>query len=404
MKFYDIKLQEISGKLKIDFKNVEALRVFTKCCLHKDFNLNINLPPNKLLPTIPLRLNYLLWIEDLLNEHKIIDNVVGIDIGCGSSCIYCLLATRSHGDWKMFALEIDDENLQYAKENIITNKLEEKITLISQKDDKIFGTLFEHSSDIKTFCMCNPPFFKSHLDLIGENRSGKRKSSKHAGSHHNSTVELIYEDGGEFGFIKKILLESLELKDKIKIYTTMIGCKKNLTKFINEMSSNGIHQFIKTEFVQGKTMRWGVAWSFCIQLKSNTEKSEYKKPNHKVLSHQIASDNFQEIISKIKSIFTKLEIEQKIIEENNKNFSQMELICHKNTWSNQRAKRRAEAKNLPSKFFKESPKNESLRIGMEVKKLKEENFVDIKMFYLDGNMNKDCVNQILQFIKNELNK
>lgn len=67
--------------MRIDFKDVNSLRVLTKCLLHSDFDLTVDIPENKLVPTVPLRLNYLLWIEDLLNFFEIKNNIKGIDIG-----------------------------------------------------------------------------------------------------------------------------------------------------------------------------------------------------------------------------------------------------------------------------------------------------------------------------------
>jgi methyltransferase len=47
-----------------------------------DFDLYVRIPPNKLNPTITLRMNYILWIEDLMNHFKLqMDKVTGIDIG-----------------------------------------------------------------------------------------------------------------------------------------------------------------------------------------------------------------------------------------------------------------------------------------------------------------------------------
>lgn len=95
------------------------MRVLSQCCLHKDFQLDIELPPHKLLPTIPLRVNYLLWIEDLLKHVRLSGEISGIDIGCGASCIYCLLAVRLNSAWKMFALEIDEEVSLKCEQTII---------------------------------------------------------------------------------------------------------------------------------------------------------------------------------------------------------------------------------------------------------------------------------------------
>jgi methyltransferase len=51
----------------IDFKNQKALRALTTTLLQKDFGLRVEIPLNRLIPTLPLRLNYLLWVEDLMH-------------------------------------------------------------------------------------------------------------------------------------------------------------------------------------------------------------------------------------------------------------------------------------------------------------------------------------------------
>lgn len=74
-------LQDVNGKVTVNFKDEKTLRILTKCLLHKDFRLDVILPPDKLIPTLPLRLNYILWIEDILKTAGITSNVIGIDIG-----------------------------------------------------------------------------------------------------------------------------------------------------------------------------------------------------------------------------------------------------------------------------------------------------------------------------------
>ena len=68
----------------LDFSNEEALRELTCACLEHDFGLRVEIPQGHLVPTVPQKLNYIHWIEDLLS---IGDNgatggqVNGIDIG-----------------------------------------------------------------------------------------------------------------------------------------------------------------------------------------------------------------------------------------------------------------------------------------------------------------------------------
>lgn len=57
--------------------------MLAKTLLKHDFNLNVEIPSTKLVPAIPSRLNYVLWIEDLVKHAKLTDmsTIRGIDIG-----------------------------------------------------------------------------------------------------------------------------------------------------------------------------------------------------------------------------------------------------------------------------------------------------------------------------------
>ena len=50
----------------IDFSKPEALRELTCATLKHDFKLKIELPLDRIIPTVPQRLNYIHWVEDLL--------------------------------------------------------------------------------------------------------------------------------------------------------------------------------------------------------------------------------------------------------------------------------------------------------------------------------------------------
>lgn len=101
------------------------MKVLSKTLLKRDFNLEVHFPQDSLIPTIPLRLNYILFIEDLLDVAKS-TNIKGIDIGTGASCIYPLIAARKNG-WKMVGTDIDSNALQYAQQNVTDNKLDHLI-------------------------------------------------------------------------------------------------------------------------------------------------------------------------------------------------------------------------------------------------------------------------------------
>lgn len=114
--------------MKIDFKNEESLRVLTEVLLKHDFNLEVKIPPKKLVPTLPLRLNYILWIEDLMKHASFHDmeEVIGIDIGTGAVCIYPLLFAKMYGN-QMIGTEVDETSIQTANKQIENNKLQHLI-------------------------------------------------------------------------------------------------------------------------------------------------------------------------------------------------------------------------------------------------------------------------------------
>lgn len=111
---------------KIDFSNINALRSLTETLLKKDFGLNVEIPDGHLVPTLPMRLNYILWIEDILEHCKLRFNITGIDIGTGCCSIFPLLATKLN-NWQFIATEIDTENIFYAELNCNQNNLSDRI-------------------------------------------------------------------------------------------------------------------------------------------------------------------------------------------------------------------------------------------------------------------------------------
>ena len=146
-------MQDITGKVKINFKDAESLRILTKTLLKHDFNLDVDIPPNKLVPALPLRLNYILWIEDLLKHSGIhnLESTHGLDIGiyfsiadmnviinnnnlffcfifkgAGAICIYPLLFSKIYKN-KMTCTDIDPDSVDSAIKTIKNNNMESSI-------------------------------------------------------------------------------------------------------------------------------------------------------------------------------------------------------------------------------------------------------------------------------------
>ncbi|CAI4213295.1 unnamed protein product [Parascedosporium putredinis] len=70
--------------------------------------------------------------------------------------------------------------------------------------------------------------------------------------------------GGEVAFItKRLLPESLALREQVGWYTAMLGKHTSVFAVVDALRAAGIDNYAVTEFVQGsKTRRWAVGWSF----------------------------------------------------------------------------------------------------------------------------------------------
>lgn len=75
-------------------------------------------------------------------------------------------------------------------------------------------------------------------------------------------VEMV-TSGGEVAFVKRMIDESLQLRDRVQWYTSMLGKLSSINAVVEMLIKHGITNFAVTEFEQGsKTKRWAVAWSW----------------------------------------------------------------------------------------------------------------------------------------------
>ena len=129
---------------QLDWSSPQATTELCRVLLLHDFGVRWELPPDRLCPTVPSRLNYLLWLEDLLALPSAVGGrgagaseeasggdtaapaPLGVDIGTGASCIYPLLGVAQLG-WRFIATEIDPVSVGAARRNVSLNGWEESI-------------------------------------------------------------------------------------------------------------------------------------------------------------------------------------------------------------------------------------------------------------------------------------
>ncbi|KAI7865724.1 hypothetical protein BDF14DRAFT_1875519 [Spinellus fusiger] len=223
------------------------------------------------------RLNYILWLQDLVEETLPEDsgNVMGMDIGVGASCIYPLLGCRNDSSWSFIATDINKTSLECAQKNVQRNHLQHRIELIHNDDPNTIFLWDKIPPDIKfSFCMSNPPFYASQEEIM-ENASNKllKPSATCMG-----TMDEMVTHGGEYGFIGRMIEESLQCKTRIMWFTSMIGQKKTLQPIVKKLKQCSISNYVISELNQGKTRRWTVAWSFHTKRVIQSRSLDYYRP------------------------------------------------------------------------------------------------------------------------------
>ncbi|RPD52939.1 S-adenosyl-L-methionine dependent methyltransferase [Lentinus tigrinus ALCF2SS1-7] len=251
----------------IDFKNETAQRRLTEAILHRDFGLRLDLPSGRLCPPVPNRLNYILWLEDVLEAVALAEpsndpargHVRVFDIGTGASAIYPLLGCSTHPNWKFTATEVDPLSIRYARQNVSQNGLEERIHIVQADPDGGILAPLERSDVTYDFTMCNPPFYASREEVI---QSAEAKEFEPNAVCTGADTEMI-TPGGEANFVGRMVQESVQLRDRCRWFTSMLGKMSSLTHIVHILREHAVTNYAITELVQGQTRRWAIAWSYC---------------------------------------------------------------------------------------------------------------------------------------------
>ncbi|GIK03940.1 hypothetical protein Aspvir_008015 [Aspergillus viridinutans] len=253
---------------QLDFSDPDAVRQLTKSLLKRDFNLNVEIPDNRLCPPVPNRLNYILWLQDLLDttgdqyrdDYDPDRSVLGLDIGTGCCSIYPLLGCTTRPLWDFIATDVNDENVRTARENVTNNGLDSLIRVFkTEPNDDLIPLDTKLDVQRLDFTMCNPPFYASREEMIA---SAQAKERPPFSACTGAEVEMVTA-GGEIAFVHRMIEESLRLRERVVWYSSMLGKLSSVSVIVERLMEHGNNNYAVTEFVQGsKTKRWAVAWSW----------------------------------------------------------------------------------------------------------------------------------------------
>jgi methylase of polypeptide subunit release factors len=224
-----------NGKVRIDFKNKEALYIYNKTILKYLFDLDVEFHKNALIPT---PINRYLFVKNVFEDNLLNHPIKTVlEIGTGSGIISMIIA--KYYDCEIYATETVKEYINMANENIIKNNLNNNITIIDS-NNKIVKDVDELTDKKFDLIISYPPFYNSH----------SVPSKRNFGGAYATGVELI--GGGKYGeeFSLKIVEEGINYLNKGGLIALMFPHKPIERRKIIESKIEEVGLTLKTDEIK----------------------------------------------------------------------------------------------------------------------------------------------------------
>ncbi len=257
------------GRETLNFASPEAVQLLNTALLQWQFGLaHYQIPPGYLCPAVPGRLDYLLYLQDLLTSSHQGKKVPAVavqllDIGCGANLIYPLLAAKALR-WQAIGSDIDAKALQNAAELIEQNGLQRQLLLRQQaKPQAIFHGVIQ-PGDYIDLTLCNPPFHHSP-DAAA---AGSARKQRNLGLESTAPLNFagqaneLWCEGGEPAFLRQMLNESKDFAHQVYWFTTLVSKQQHLAKLQQQLQQLGATQVQVIAMAQGNKQSRILAWSF----------------------------------------------------------------------------------------------------------------------------------------------
>ncbi len=257
------------GRQTLNFAEPAAVTLLNTALLQWQFGLvHYQVPPGYLCPAVPGRLDYLLYLQDLLSQShqdkKVPANAVQVlDIGCGANLIYSILAAKALR-WQAIGSDIDAKALQNAAMLIEQNDLQRQLSLRQQSNPQsIFHGVIQ-PGDYLDLTLCNPPFH----DSPDAAAAGSARKQRNLGLESSAPLNFagqaneLWCEGGEPAFLRRMLAESKDFAHQVYWFSTLVSKQQHLAKLQQQLQQLGATQVQVIEMAQGNKQSRILAWSF----------------------------------------------------------------------------------------------------------------------------------------------
>ena len=259
------------GGPSIDFADPAAVKALNRALLAEAYGIRgWDIPAGYLCPPIPGRADYLHHLADLLASGNggVIPRgaaVRTLDIGVGANAIYPLIGHREYG-WSFVGTELDPTALASAARILAANPgLRDAIELRPQPVRSAIFAGVVRPDERFDLTLCNPPFHGSLREVREAAQQKWRKLGRGAaGTARNfggHGAELWCE-GGEAGFLRRMIAESVPLGDRVRWFTTLVSASATLPALHRLLRQVEARDIRTVPMAQGQKQSRFVAWSF----------------------------------------------------------------------------------------------------------------------------------------------
>ena len=263
-------VQSPRGEATIEFADPAAVLALNQALLKDAYGLQWSLPAGALCPPIPGRSDYLHHLADLLSggDEAAIPRgpaVTVLDIGTGASCIYPLIGASEYG-WRFVATECDQASHRWARQIVRINRPVAALIAGRHQPDPlaVFANVTTPGERFAA-CVCNPPFHASAAEAAAGSARKRRNlqlAPTAAALNFGGAPGELWCDGGEIGFIERMITESAARPQLCFWFTTLVSNSAHLPRLRRALARVQATDVRTIDMAQGQKRSRILAWRF----------------------------------------------------------------------------------------------------------------------------------------------
>lgn len=251
------------GDDSIDYADPLAVKALNQALLKHAYGLeHWDIPTGYLCPPIPGRSDYIHHLADLISLRRG-PAVRVLDIGTGANCIYPLIGASEYG-WSFVGAEVDPVARRWAQKIVATNS--SVADLIECRLQKSAAACFRgviQPGEYFDLTLCNPPFHGSAAEAAeGTQRKLRNLGGKKSELNFGGKANELWCEGGELGFIRRMIEESAEFAEQCGWFTTLVSKSEHLPRLEQALRKVKAAEVKVIDMAQGQKKSRILAWRF----------------------------------------------------------------------------------------------------------------------------------------------